>query len=116
MSSQQLVEWVQDARRRTLDLVEDLTDDQLMGPELAIVNPMLWEIGHLAWFQEKWVLRHISHQEPIRPDVDALYDSAAIAHDTRWDLPLPNRIETLHYLKAVSDRVVERLLEKEPSD
>src|SRR6516225_5605572 len=112
----QLSEWVQDARKRTLELVEDLTDDQLMGPQLAIINPLLWEIGHVAWFQEKWVLRHIAGQESIRPDADALYDSAAIAHDTRWDLPLSNRNETLQYLKTVSDRVVERLLEKEPSD
>src|SRR5262249_41091786 len=116
MSSQQLAEWVQDARRRTLELVDDLTDNQLMGLELAIVNTLAWEIGHLAWLQENWVLRHVAHQEPIRPDVDALYDSAAITHDTRWDLPLPNRNETLRYLHAVSDRVVERLLEKEPSD
>ena len=45
-----------DARRRTLEIVADLDDLQLMGPRLAIVNPFLWEIGHLAWFQEKWVL------------------------------------------------------------
>ena len=49
--------WVRDARRGTLALVADLTDEQLMGPRLPIVNPLLWEIGHLAWFQEKWVLR-----------------------------------------------------------
>ena len=48
-----LSDWVQDARQRTLDLVSDLSDEQLMGAKLDIVNPMLWEIGHAAWFQEK---------------------------------------------------------------
>jgi hypothetical protein len=45
--------WVRDARARTLDLVADLSDEQLMGSRLAIVKPPLWEMGHVAWFQEK---------------------------------------------------------------
>ena len=48
----QLAEWVYDARQRTFDLVADLDDEQLIGPYLPIVNPPLWEIGHVAWFQE----------------------------------------------------------------
>jgi iron(II)-dependent oxidoreductase len=115
MTPGQLAEWVEDAGQRTCELVADLTEDQLLGPRLPIVNPLLWEIGHLAWFQEKWVLRHVAHQEPIRPDADALYDSAAVPHDVRWDLPLPSRDETLRYLKAVRDRVVQRLQRQEPS-
>jgi iron(II)-dependent oxidoreductase len=111
----ELAEWVKEARQRTFDLVEDLSDDQLIGPQLAIVNPLLWEIGHLTWFQEKWVLRHAAQHQPIRPDADALYDSSAIAHDTRWDLLLPNRDETLRYMRNVRDRVLERLQRPEPS-
>src|SRR5690349_10973962 len=49
---------LRDARSRTLALVSDLDDAQWMGPRLAIVNPMLWEVGHVAWFQEFWTLRH----------------------------------------------------------
>src|SRR5262245_43792143 len=97
----ELADWVTDARRRTLDLVADLRDEQLLGPHLAIINPLLWEIGHVAWFQEKWVLRHARGRPPLRPDADALYDSAAVAHDTRWDLPLPSRDETLGYMRRV---------------
>ncbi len=108
-----LAEWVQDARRRTLALVADLSDVQLLGPRLPIVNPLLWEIGHVAWFQEKWVLRHAGKQPPIRTDGDALYDSAKIPHDTRWDLPLPSRESTLAYLRQVRDRVLE-VLRREP--
>src|SRR5215470_2977682 len=104
-----LAAWVQDARARTFDLVADLSDEQLMGPRLAIVNPLLWEIGHVAWFQEKWALRHAANQPPVRPGVDLLYDSAAIAHDTRWDLLLPSRKDTLAYLAAVRDAVLERI-------
>ena len=47
-----LADWVADAGRRTLALVADLADGQLLGPRLATVNPPLWELGHVAWFQE----------------------------------------------------------------
>jgi iron(II)-dependent oxidoreductase len=109
MSLMALAEWVSDARRRTCELVADLTPGQMLGPPLAHVNPLLWEIGHVAWFQEKWVLRHAAGHEPIRADGDALYDSAAVAHDTRWDLTLPGIDETLRYIDQVRSRVLELL-------
>src|SRR5215475_6898277 len=103
------LEALHDARRHTLSLVADLNDEQLIGPRLQIVNPPLWEIGHVAWFQEFWVLRHAGGLAPIRPDVDSFYDSMAVAHDTRWDLPLYNRESTYKYLRDVRDRVLDRL-------
>jgi len=108
-SAQELIRLLTDARARTLELVGDLSDEQLMGPRLSIVNPLRWEIGHIAWFQENWVLRHLRKERPIRDDGDMLYDSAAVPHDTRWDLPLPSRGETLRLMQTVLDRVLERL-------
>jgi iron(II)-dependent oxidoreductase len=104
-----------DARARTLALVEDLSDAQLVVPYATIVNPFLWEIGHLAWFQEHWVLRHAAGEAPILAQGDALYDSAKVAHATRWSLPLPSRAETLAYMQRVLERVLERLEARAPS-
>src|SRR5438876_844371 len=104
-----LAAWVRDARRRTMEVVEDLSDEQLLGPQLRIVNPLLWEIVHGTWFQEKWALRHAGGEAPMRADSDSLYDSAAIPHDTRWNLRLPSRDDTLAYMRAVRDRVLERI-------
>ncbi len=101
--------WVFDARQKTLDIVSDLNDQDLLGPKLDIVNPLLWEIGHVAWFQEKWVLRHALGRPPVRSDADRLWDSMAIAHDTRWDLALPSRGETIRYVTDVRDAVLEAL-------
>jgi iron(II)-dependent oxidoreductase len=115
MSPPPLADWVRDARERTCALVAGLTADQLLGPRLAHVNPLFWEIGHVAWFQEKWVLRHAAGRPPIRADADALYDSSAVPHDTRWDLPLPSLEETLRYMGQVRDRVLERLHQGAPS-
>ena len=95
-----------DARARTLELALDLDDAQWLGPRLSIVNPLRWELGHVAWFQERWALRHRLGLPPMRTDADALYDSARVAHDTRWDLPLPDRADTLAYLEATLARTL----------
>ena len=116
ISSKRLIEDLTEARQRTLELVTDLTDEQLMGPQLDIINPLLWEIGHVAWFHEKWTLRHLLNQEPVREDGDYLYDSMAIAHDTRWDLLLPSRQGTLDYMQEVLDRMIEALDSREPEE
>src|SRR6516165_9903973 len=110
-----LIDWVHDARERTCELVADLSDSQLMGPRLLTLNPLLWEIGHVAWFQEKWVLRHAAGHGPLRGDADALYDSSAVPHATRWDLPLPSRDQTLAYLCQVLDQVLDRLSGRQPA-
>src|SRR3989304_5312468 len=109
VSAGDVAHMLMDARARTLTLIANLTDEQLMGPRLKIVNPLLWEIGHVAWFQEKWVLRHRGKEKPIRADGDTLYDSARVPHDTRWDLPFPSREETLAYMQRVMNRIIERL-------
>ena len=109
MSPDALSAWLTDARDRTLALIADLTDEQLMGPRLATLNPLRWEIGHIGWFEERWVLRHSGGQAPLRADGDALYDSSTVPHDTRWDLPLPSRRETLDYLGTVGARVLDRI-------
>jgi gamma-glutamyl hercynylcysteine S-oxide synthase len=97
-----------EARERTLELIADLSDEQMIGPHLDIVNPLRWEIGHVGYFQEYWVLRHFRGDAPTRPEGDRLYDSARIAHDTRWDLPIPSKADTLAYVQRILQRVTER--------
>ena len=103
----EILKALREARTRTLDLVADLDDEQLIGPRLRIINPPRWEIGHIAYFQEVWCLRHFMGREPILENADRLYDSALVHHDTRWDLPLPSRRETLSLMQQVLDQVIE---------
>src|SRR5258705_7169991 len=103
----EILKALQEARARTLDLISDLDDKQLIGPRLRIVNPLRWEVGHIAYFQEVWCLRHFLAMEPILANGDELYDSALVHHDSRWDLPLPSRRDTLVYMQQVLDRVIE---------
>ncbi len=111
----ELIVQIDDARARTLALTQDLDAQQLMGPRLPTVNPLRWEIGHAAYFYEYWVLRQHLGEAPVRPDVDQLFDSITIAHDTRWDLPLPPLEETLAYMDAVKQRMRHHL-EQGPPD
>jgi len=105
-----LISNMQDARNRTLELVHDLDEEQLMGPRLPTVNPLRWEIAHTAYFYEFFILRQLYGHESVLGDrADRLYDSIAVAHDLRWDLPLLSRDETLSYMQAVFDRLAERL-------
>ena len=100
------------ARERTLEYARALTGGQLLGPQLGIVNPPLWEIGHVGWFQEHWCLRYRARSgkaPSLIANGDALYDSAAVAHDVRWNLPLPGIESTLDYLDRVLGEVLERL-------
>lgn len=113
-TSAELASWVRDARGRSFALTEDLSDTDLLGPRLAIVNPLLWEVGHVSWFQERWVLCHAAGEPPIYADGDRLWDSARVEHDTRWDLPLPGREETFRYARTVRDRVLDLLTRGEP--
>src|SRR2546422_8477880 len=108
-----LTEVLSEARERTLALVADLDDEQMIGPRLNIVNPLRWEIGHVAWFQEYWILRQMHGRAPILAGGDGLYDSARVAHETRWDLPLPSKTETLKYMQAVLGQVVDLYSRKE---
>jgi len=110
----ELAALLRDARARTLALLADLNDEQMRVPRLAIVNPPLWELGHVAWFQEKWLLREAAPRAPLREDGDALFDSAAIAHDTRWELALPSRAGVLDYLERSLAAACARLESREP--
>jgi iron(II)-dependent oxidoreductase len=107
MDVRQLIATMREFRARTLALVADLDDAQMIGPRLPIVNPPLWEIGHVAWFVEFWVLRHLKKQKPLLRNGDQLYNSTDVAHDTRWELLLPTRDETLRYMAEVFERAVE---------
>lgn len=78
----------------------------LAVPLRAEVNPPLWELGHIGWFQEFWVGRnpergrgHRANPDaprlaPLRLNADVLYNSSEVPHDSRWHLPLPDAAAT----------------------
>ena len=104
VSTAQLTAMMQDARQRTMELVDGLSADQLMGPKIRTVNPLRWEIGHVAYWYEYFISRSLDGEKSLLgARADELYDSIAVVHDTRWDLPLLSLEETFGYMQGVMD-------------
>jgi iron(II)-dependent oxidoreductase len=113
----EIINMMQDARARTLELVTDLNAEQLMGPKLPTVNPIQWEIGHVAYFYEFFVLRtFFGHTGVIGEKSDALYDSINVPHEVRWDLPLLDRNETLKYMTETNETLITALQTNDVSE
>lgn len=110
LSAHDLIMMMEDARQRTLELTRDLTDEQLWGPMLDIVNPPLWELGHIGFFHDYFTL-HLLEERPdyLMEGADKLYDSSRIPHDDRWELPLPTLEDTYAYLSSVKATMIECL-------
>jgi iron(II)-dependent oxidoreductase len=79
----ELAAQLHETRTRTHGLTDDLSSEQLMGLKLEIVNPVLWEIGHVGWFHEYWTLRHSLGQRPLIERADDLWNSSTVAQEPR---------------------------------
>jgi ergothioneine biosynthesis protein EgtB len=118
------------ARERTLRLAEDYR--AALGPQphvpyAAELNPPLWELGHIGWFQEWWTGRNpqralgaaadpaVARGPSLLAQADAWYDSSRVAHRTRWELPLPDAQATAAYLQRTLERTL-ALLDALPAD
>lgn len=117
---------MQDARHYTLSLFKVFQaaglDEPAHVPYLPIINPPLWELGHLVWFSEWFVLRdapaddHAMLQRPsILPHADRWFDSSKVSHSSRWTLDLPDTSIIKKYASDVLNRIVAKLA-KLPDD
>jgi len=112
------------ARERTLALARDFAaalGAQPHVPYAPELNPPLWELGHVAWFQEWWIARNPQRGRGVHADpdaardasllaqADAWYDSSRVAHRRRWELPLPDAAGTHAYLERTLAGTLERL-------
>lgn len=101
-----------------------LGDDTLRVPCTLELNLPLWELGHLAWFEEYWIARNtqralgiaadpeVPRRAPLLGDADTLYNSSQVAHAARWQLPLPDLTRTLAYLASVREITLSLLAEQ----
>ena len=116
-SAATLSAWLREADRLTRTLLEPVSGSRLDVPCLRIVNPPLWELGHIAWFQEFWLHRRGRFEVPsLLPDADQRYDSSRVEHDSRWHLDLPDLGSTWRYAGQVLDRSLEMLDRPEAGD
>ncbi|MFT5533095.1 MAG: iron(II)-dependent oxidoreductase [Burkholderiaceae bacterium] len=98
-------------------------DDPANVPRLAILNPPLWELGHLAWFAEWYVLRDAQTSAPdsaLRTSLltkgDDWFDSNTVPHRARWTLGLPSSGALKTYCHEVLDRSIDKLSRTDSDD
>jgi iron(II)-dependent oxidoreductase len=109
-----LAQALAEARTRTLAIYAHLDLASLEVPCIPIVNPPLWELSHIAWFQEHWCLRYapatggLSRRSRL-PSADALFDSRIVPHATRWHLPMPAARVLFDYMKSTLEETLEAL-------
>jgi iron(II)-dependent oxidoreductase len=99
------------ARGRTFALLEPLDDQQLAQQVSALQSPLVWDLAHIGYFEELWLLRRAAGREPLFPELDDLYDSFSHARDVRGRLPMLEPESAWAYVNEVRGAVLEHLAE-----
>ena len=127
MGTRQLASALRDARARSLACFDALASAgygrAASVPRLGTLNPPLWELGHIAWFAEWFVLRQAASSQPgsaagqsLLARGDELFDSNTLAHAMRWEIDLPAPDALKAYCAQVLDQVCERLEHEDGGD
>jgi gamma-glutamyl hercynylcysteine S-oxide synthase len=104
-----IAEALSEARARTLALVEPLDDEQLNRAYSPILSPLAWDLGHIANFEELWLVQTIGGREPLHGDLGRFYDAIENPRRTRGELPILRDAELRAYMADVRERTLEVL-------
>jgi iron(II)-dependent oxidoreductase len=111
LSAPEIAELLSEARARTLLLVAPLSAEDLRVQHSPLMSPILWDLGHIAHFEEVWLLEKpataggAGDGEGLR----GIYNPFENPRSTRSELRLPGRAECLAYLASVRRAVLEHL-------
>ncbi|MEK6277217.1 MAG: ergothioneine biosynthesis protein EgtB [Actinomycetota bacterium] len=104
-----IAERLAEARQRTLSLIEPLDDEQLNRVYSPILSPLAWDLGHIANFEELWLVQTIGGREPLHGELGRFYDAIENPRKTRGELPILRDTELRAYLEEVRERTLEVL-------
>jgi iron(II)-dependent oxidoreductase len=101
-----------EARARTLLLAAPLTDEELRAQHDPLMSPILWDLGHIAHFEELWLTRNLDG--PIEfVEMPGLYNPFEHPRSTRASLPLPLLAQCREIMDEIRGRVLARLVAAE---
>ncbi|HET7454642.1 MAG TPA: SUMF1/EgtB/PvdO family nonheme iron enzyme [Solirubrobacterales bacterium] len=98
-----------EARERTLALVEPLDDEQLNRVWSPILSPLAWDLGHIANFEELWLVQRVGGREPLRGELGRFYDAIENPRKIRGELPILRDEELRAYMADVRERTLDVL-------
>src|SRR3954454_8122871 len=98
-----------EARQRTLALVAPFSDAELERVQHPLMNPLCWDLGHIAAYEDLWLVHRHGGEELLRGDLADLYDAFETPRAVRGDLPFLRGPEAFAYLGAVRERTLDVL-------
>ena len=98
------------ARDRTLRLV-DFDDAELHRQYNPLMSPLVWDLAHIGWQEELWLLRGNNPGRPglLDPQVERCYDAFLNSRASRADLPLLSPTEARSYCSTVRNKALDSL-------
>ena len=109
MSKAAIAEALKEARERTLALVEPLDDEQLNRVWSPILSPLAWDLGHIANFEELWLVQTIGGREPLHGELGRFYDAIENPRKIRGELPILRDEDLRAYMADVRTRTLDVL-------
>src|SRR5664280_3737446 len=104
------------ARERTLALVAGLSAEKLERVHSPIMSPLVWDLGHIAAYEDLWLAHRLGGLELLRPDLAGLYDAFETPRAIRGDIEALGPRDARAYLEAVRTRTVETIAERGIAD
>jgi iron(II)-dependent oxidoreductase len=104
-----LVEDLAAVRQRTLDLVSHLATEDLERQIAPIMSPLVWDLGHIAAYEDLWLAHRHAGMELLRPGLAALYDAFETPRAVRGDLEILDHAGAVGYLAEVRARTLAAL-------
>ncbi len=101
------VDALDEARERTLALVAPIADDDLVRVHSALMSPLVWDLGHIAAFEDLWLVHRAAGERMLRPDLAATYDAFETPRAERGELHFLGPEEARAYLAEVRARTRE---------
>jgi iron(II)-dependent oxidoreductase len=98
---------LEEARAETLALVGELADGQLEGAFSPLMSPLVWDLGHIASYEDLWLAHRLAGEPLLRPDLADRYDAFETPRAERAEIDYLRSAESRAYLAAVRERVRE---------
>ena len=97
------------ARDRSQLLTDAVDDDDLVRQHSPLMSPLVWDLAHVGNQEELWLVRDVGGRDPVRRDIDQLYDAFKHARAVRPSLPLLGPAGARGYVREVRDKVLDVL-------
>jgi len=96
-------------RARSEALTGAVADTELIRQHSPIMSPLVWDFAHIGNQEELWLVRDVGGRDPVRADIDHLYDAFKHPRPNRPALPLLDPAQTRRYLGEVRTKVLDVL-------